>query len=247
MNQNQPKLGLIGYGSMGKALEEIAKRKGFEISAIYDIANPLTENDPMDFDVAVDFSSSNAVLDNIKILATKRKNLVIGTTGWYDQLDQVKQIAENSNIGVVWGSNFSIGMQFFFRIAQRAAMLMKRLDDFEVGLVEIHHKFKKDAPSGTSINLAKLFINELFRYDGFTADPNVAISDFKKIPIASLRLADVFGDHIVKIDTPYEAIELKHSAKNRNGFALGALEAAHWINRKQGFYSFNDVLTSYWS
>lgn len=247
MNQNLPKLGIIGYGAMGKALEEIAKRKGFEITAIYDIANPLTENDSMNFDVAVDFSTSDAVLENIKILAKKRKNLVIGTTGWYDQIDKVKQIAENSNIGVVWGSNFSIGMQFFFRITQRAAMLMKRLDEFEVGIIEIHHKMKKDSPSGTSINLTKFFINELFRYDGYTSDPNEAISDFKKIPISSLRLADVFGDHIIKIDSPYETIELKHSAKNRNGFALGALEAANWINRKQGFYSFNDVLTSYWS
>ncbi len=245
-NQNMPNIAIIGYGSMGKTLEEIAIKKGYTISKIYDIDNPLTEDDPMNFDVAIDFSNASAVLNNIKTLSKKRKNLILGTTGWYEQMEEIRQIADNANIGVVWGSNFSIGMQFFYRITQRAAVLMKKLDEYEIGIIETHHKLKKDAPSGTSINLAKFFINELFQYDGYSSNPNDVIGNGKKLHIASLRLGDVIGEHTVKIDSPYETIELVHKAKNRKGFALGALEAARWINHKQGFYSFNDVLSSYW-
>jgi len=241
-----PTIALIGYGSMGHILENVCKSKNIKIAQIYDLDNPLEKDDKLDFDVAIDFSESNAVIPNLKYLASKRKNLVIGTTGWYDQVEKAKKITESNNIGVVWGSNFSMGMQFFFRIVQRAAILMKKLDEFEVGIIEVHHNKKKDAPSGTSQSLAKFFINELFKYDGISNDPSECINDHKKLPITSLRLGDVFGEHIVKIDTPYEVIELKHEAKNRNGFANGALEAARWINKKQGFYNFNDILSSYW-
>ena len=247
MTENLPKIAIVGYGSMGKVLEEIAKRKGYPITAIYDIDKPLQSDTNLDFDVAIDFSTPDSFMENINYLASKRKNIVIGTTGWYDKMDEIRTITDKSNIGVVWGSNFSMGMQFFFRIVQRAAILMKKLDEFDVGIIETHHKRKQDAPSGTSISLAKYFLNELFTYDGYSTNPDECVHDPKKIPITSLRLGDVYGEHTVKIDSPYETIELKHIAKNRSGLAMGALEAAKWINHKQGFYSFNDILSSYWS
>lgn len=243
---NYPSIAIIGYGSMGHTLENVCKSKSVSIAKIYDIDNPLEKDDKLDFDVAIDFSEPNAVFPNLEYLASKRKNVVIGTTGWYERVDEAKKITESNGIGVVWGSNFSMGMQFFFRIIQKTAILMKKLDEFEVGIIETHHNKKKDAPSGTSIALSKFFINELFKYNGTSTNPGECVNDHKKLPITSLRLGDVFGEHIVKIDTPYEVIELKHEAKNRNGFAHGALEAARWVNKKQGFYNFNDILSSYW-
>lgn len=246
-NNNYPTIAIVGYGSMGHTLENVCKAKGVQISKIYDLNNPLESDEKLEFDVAIDFSEPKAVLTNLKHLASKRKNVVIGTTGWYDQLDEAKKIAESNGIGVVWGSNFSMGMQFFFRIIQRTAILMKKLDEFDVGIIEVHHNRKVDHPSGTSQALAKYFINELFKYDGWTNNPDESINNPKKLPIASVRLGDVFGEHTVKIDSPYDVIELTHIAKNRNGFANGALEAAKWINKKQGFYNFTDILSSYWA
>lgn len=245
-NNDYPLIAIIGYGSMGHTLENVCKSKGVSIAKIYDIDNPLNQDDKLNFDVAIDFSEPSAVIPNLQYLASNRKNVVIGTTGWYEKVDEVKKIAENAGIGVVWGSNFSMGMQFFFRIIQKTSILMKKLEEFEVGIIETHHKNKKDAPSGTSLALSKFFINELFKYDGTSTNPEECVKDHKKLPITSLRLGDVFGEHIVKIDTPYDVIELKHEAKNRNGFANGALEAAKWVNKKQGFYNFNDILSSYW-
>ncbi len=245
-SKDYPSIAIIGYGSMGHTLESVCKSKGIQIAQIYDVDNTLEQDIKLDFDVAIDFSEPNAVIPNLEYLASKRKNVVIGTTGWYDKIDEVKKITESNGIGVVWGSNFSMGMQFFFRIIQKTAILMKKLDEFEVGIIETHHNNKKDAPSGTSIALSKFFINELFKYDGISTDPNECTKDHKKLPITSLRLGDVFGEHIVKIDTPYDVIELKHEAKNRSGFANGALEAARWVNKKQGFYNFTDILSSYW-
>jgi 4-hydroxy-tetrahydrodipicolinate reductase len=146
----------------------------------------------------------------------------------------------------VWGSNFSIGMQFFFRVMQKSAEFLKSMPEFEVGITDTHHNRKKDAPSGTAISLAKLFIDENPNYSDYTTDPLESVKDKSKMHISSFRLGNVIGDHTVKIDSPYESIEFTHSAKNRNGFALGVLEAASWIHEKKGFYSFDKVLESMW-
>lgn len=247
MNNKIPKIAIIGYGAMGKELESIALEKGFQITNIFEIDNPLSKATNLDFDVALDFSTPESVIDNIKILAENRKNIVIGTTGWYDKFEEVRKIIDKYNIGAVWGSNFSIGTQLYLNIIQHIALLIKRIDTFDIGIEEIHHKHKKDFPSGTSINIAKIFLKELFRYNSFTTNPEEAIRDNKKIPISSLRTGEVVGIHRVLLDSEFETLEISHIAKNRRGFAVGALEAARWINSRTGFYGFEEVISTLWT
>jgi 4-hydroxy-tetrahydrodipicolinate reductase len=247
MNNKIPKIAIIGYGAMGKELESIALEKGFQITNIFEIDNPLSKATELNFDVALDFSTPESVMDNIKILAENRKNIVIGTTGWYDKFDLVRNIIDKYNIGAVWGSNFSIGTQLYLNIIQHLSLLIKRMDNFDIGIEEIHHKHKKDFPSGTSINIAKTFIKELFRYNSYTTNPAEAIQDSKKIPISSLRTGEVVGIHKVILDSEYETLEFSHIAKNRRGFAVGALEAARWVNNRTGFYGFEEVISTYWT
>lgn len=242
----KPRIAIVGYGTMGKVIEKLALEKEFEISAIYDINDPLSKDKILDFDVAIDFTTPDVVLENVKYLSKNKKNIVIGTTGWYNNLELVRKLSEKYQNGILWGSNFSIGMQFFFRIIRKSAELLKSLEDFQVGIIETHHNRKKDFPSGTAITLAKSFTNELTKYSDFTTNPSEAVLDKSKLHITSLRLANVIGDHTVKFDSPYESIELTHSAKNREGFASGVLEAANWINDKKGFYSFDEVLAEIW-
>ena len=247
MNNKIPKIAIIGYGAMGKELESIALEKGFQITDIFEIDNPLEKASELNFDVALDFSTPESVLNNVKILAENKKNIVIGTTGWYDKFEEVRNIIDKHTIGAVWGSNFSIGTQLYLNVMQHLALLIKRIDTFDIGIEEIHHKHKKDFPSGTSINIAKTFIKELFRYNSYTTNPEEAIHDTKKIPISSLRTGEVVGIHKVLLDSEYETLEFSHIAKNRRGFAVGALEAARWINNRTGLYGFEEVISTYWT
>jgi 4-hydroxy-tetrahydrodipicolinate reductase len=247
MENKLPKIAIIGYGTMGKELESLALEKGYQITNIFEIDNPLSKATDLNFDVAIDFSVSSSVIENITILAENKKNIVIGTTGWYDKFEEVRNIIDKHNIGAVWGSNFSVGTQLYLNIIQHLALLIKRIDTFDIGIEEIHHKHKQDFPSGTSINIAKTFLKELFRYDSYTTNPEEAIHNTKKIPISSLRTGEIVGIHKVILDSEFETIELSHIAKNRRGFAVGALEAAHWIYNRTGFYGFEEVISTYWT
>jgi 4-hydroxy-tetrahydrodipicolinate reductase len=243
----KPRIAIVGYGAMGKAIEQIALENEFEIAATYDIDDPITKDKKLDFDVAIDFTTPDVVMHNIKYLASKKKNIVIGTTGWYSQIEDVKKLAEKYQVGIVWGSNFSIGMQFFFRVIRRSAELLSVLNNFDIGITDIHHTRKKDAPSGTAISLAKLFVQNHPVYKDFSLNPIEVAQDKSKLQISSLRVGNVVGEHTVKIDSPFEEIEFTHSAKNRLGFASGVLEAASWIQNKKGFYGFEQVLESLWN
>jgi len=240
---DSPRLAIVGYGTMGKTIESLALQKGFEISAIYDIDDPISKDKVLDFDVAIDFTTPTAVLENIHYLAKNKKNIVIGTTGWYDKMDEVRKLAETYDIGILWGSNFSIGMQFFLRVIAKAAKLMNSLDEFEVGINESSQQ--KRFTKRTAISLANLLLKKLtVIFDNIS--PEEAVAEKDKLPITALRLGNVVGKHSILIDSPYESIEFVHSAKNRNGFSLGVLEAASWINDKKGFFSFDEVLESKW-
>ena len=243
---NNPKIALVGYGKMGKAIETIALQKSFEITGIFDINDHITNVKNLDFDIAIDFTNPEVVLSNVKYLISQGKNVIIGTTGWYDQMDSIRELTEKYNVGVVWGSNFSIGMQFFMQIASKASELLTAMDEFNVGIIDIHHINKLDAPSGTAHTLANIIIENNPKYSSLTLDSQESVRDNSKLPVTSMRLGNVIGEHTVKIDSPYEEIELTHSAKNRYGFANGVLLAANWLHNKRGFYSFDKVLESLW-
>lgn len=236
-----PRIAIVGYGQMGKQIESLAKDKGFEVAEIFDTNKPLKDG-YFDFDVAIDFTYPDTVFENVKILASKGKNIVLGTTGWYNKKSELENIVNESNIGLVWGSNFSVGVQTFFRIVQQAARLIDKLDDFDVMVHEMHHKRKKDSPSGTAVSISQFLLNEIRRKNKIeTARIDDEIGD-DVIHVSSTRGGEVFGRHTVYLDSISDSIELSHRAKSRAGFALGSLEAAKWIHEKKGFWEFTQVM-----
>jgi len=239
MKQNL-KIGIVGYGQMGREVESVAISKGITITDKFDIYQPLDENAKYTFDVAVEFTHPDSVIKNIEILAKMGKHIVIGTTGWYHKINEVREIAEKYNIGIVWASNFSLGMNVFFKIVKFAAHLFNKLSDYDVLVNEIHHKLKKDYPSGTAIKIGNILLEEIKNKKEITNVP--LLNNSYQINISSTRGGCFPGTHSVYFDSFVDTIEITHSARNRIGFALGAVEAAILINRKKGFYEFIDLM-----
>lgn len=240
------KLGLIGYGNMGKEIHKLAKEKGIEVSSIFDEDNPLFEAGKLDFDVAIDFSIPSAVISNAEIVAKAGKNLVVGTTGWYEHEDELRQIAIDNNIGLVWGSNFSMGMQIFFKLVKYATVLSEIAGDYDIFAHEIHHSKKKDSPSGTALSIANIIIENSDKKSKILSHPPQSEIHSNQLHITSTRGGFVPGTHTVYLDSMQDTIELTHRARNRAGFAGGALKAAELIHEKKGFYCFEELLSSIW-
>ena len=225
------KLALIGYGAMGKLVETLSRGTGDEIGL------QVTSNDAAQdavqlatalagHDVAIDFSVSSAVLRNIEACARAGVPLVEGTTGWNDSQAEARQSIADHNGALVYGANFSIGVNVFYRIVSNAARLMAGLDQYQAFMEEEHHARKRDAPSGTALKL-KALMSEHIRTD---------------IPIASVRAGYIPGTHRVGFDSAADQITLTHMARSREGFAAGALLAAHWIVGRKGVYEFSEVV-----
>jgi 4-hydroxy-tetrahydrodipicolinate reductase len=241
-----PKIALVGYGTMGKEIERLARLESIKITNIFDEYKPLTENQDYQFDVAIDFTVPDAVFKNVDILTKLRKNIVIGTTGWYDNLDLVKDMAEKRSAGVVWGSNFSVGMQIFYKIADYSSQLFNKVEGYDVFLHEIHHKRKKDSPSGTAITLSDIILkNTDSKNEKLISTPTSRIGT-NELHVSSTRGGEVPGTHTIYYDSSDDTIEMTHRARNRTGFAHGALLAAKLIHKKKKFYEFGDLLKELW-
>jgi len=216
------RIAIVGYGKMGRLVEHLALARGIEVGAKIDIGDdPVTIDN---VDVAIDFTMPGAVIGNVERIAARGINIVVGTTGWQDQMPRVKEIVEQHDIGLVWSPNFSIGVNAFFRIVEAASRL---LNDYEAWAWEIHHSAKKDAPSGTLLKLV-----EEMKRAGYTGHVDVASNRAGKIP----------GTHEIGFDSAADTITLRHTARSREGFALGALKAAEWIAGKKGFHEFSEIL-----
>lgn len=215
---------LIGYGKMGRMIESLAPEAGIEIVAAID--GPTTAL-PDEFDVAIEFTEPTAVLGNVRRVAEIGADLVIGTTGWAAEFDQVRKIAEETGIGIVYAANFSVGVNLFERIVREAAQQFADHPDYEAWAYEMHHSAKKDAPSGTLLHLA-----EAMRDAGYSGS----------IDIAANRVGRVPGTHIIGFDSAADTITLTHTARNREGFARGALLAAKRVYGKPGLHRFSDLL-----
>lgn len=238
------KIALIGYGQMGKLIEQIAQNNDCEIVAIIDplLGNEITAETVTDADVCIEFSTPDAAFGNIKKLIELGKNVVSGTTGWYDELDKIKLMVEKKGTGFIYGSNFSIGMNLFFSIIKSTAKLMNHAEEYDLYGLEMHHKKKKDSPSGTAKILSEIILKNIDRktlakYEKL--DRKIEENEFH---FASVRSGNIPGMHSISFDSESDTIELKHTARNRNGLALGAIKAAKWINNKTGFYNFTDNL-----
>lgn len=235
MNE-KPKLALIGYGKMGKEIELVAKDRGFIITDIFEIDNPINTSHKYDFDVAIEFTTPSSVVQNIEKVAELGKNIVVGTTGWYDKLQDVKKIVEESQIGLIYSPNFSVGIHIILKIIEEAAKIINQINNYDILIEETHHRHKKDAPSGTSLKIADKIIKNFKAKERIVTNPKEV--DKESIQIASLRIGEVFGVHRVIFDSEFDTLEIVHSAKTRKCFAIGALLAAEWIHNRKGFYEF---------
>lgn len=230
------KIALVGYGKMGKIIDEIATQRGHEIVARLR-ETPTSENlcNP---DVVIEFSQPEAAFDNIKNCLENKIPVVCGTTGWLHQKAEIENIALENNTAFLYGSNFSLGVNLFFALNEKLAVMMKNFEEYRVQLEEIHHIHKKDAPSGTAITLAEGIIKNNPNFDAWKLDE----SKDNEVGIFAIREEEVPGTHSVFYRSEVDEIEIKHIAYSRNGFALGAVVAAEWIFGKKGNFTMKHVL-----
>jgi 4-hydroxy-tetrahydrodipicolinate reductase len=229
------KIALLGYGKMGKVIERIALERGHEIVLKKDEFN--TYDGLSTADVAIDFSVPTAAVANISNAFNVNVPVVSGTTGWLEHFDEMVALCNEKQTGFISSSNFSLGVNIFFELNEYLAKIMSQFDSYKVMMEEIHHTQKLDAPSGTAISLAKGVI-ENSKYANWTLDE----AKNNEIHIEAKRIGDVPGTHTVTYESIVDSIELKHTAHNREGFALGAVIAAEWLAGKKGIYSMKDVL-----
>lgn len=234
------KLGLIGYGKMGKAIEAIALERGHEITARVNRKHPIQEVNWEEVDVAIEFTQPDLAIQHMEICMKNHTPVVVGTTAWQQDLPKVNQLVSDLNGSLLHASNFSVGVNIFFEINRKLAEIMNRHPEYSVSMEEIHHVQKLDAPSGTAVSLATDIIAEHEGYTSWklsTEDPNS-----NEISIKAVREPNVPGTHEVTYSSEIDSIRIEHIAHNRSGFALGAVLAAEFLLGKEGIFTMKDVL-----
>lgn len=233
---------LVGYGSMGKEVERILAERGHRVVAKVDPVSPGADRPALDrelaaaADMAIEFSVASAVLPNVRRYAELGLPAVLGTTGWQAQLEEVRRIVESSGIGLLYGSNFSIGAHVFFGLVEEATRRTDALSQYDVSILEIHHKRKKDSPSGTAMTVANAVLGASTRKKRIVTDKLDRAIEPDELHVASVRGGEVPGTHTVLFDSLADTIEITHNARSRGGFALGAVMAAEWLCGKKGLF-----------
>jgi 4-hydroxy-tetrahydrodipicolinate reductase len=235
------KIALSGYGKMGKEIEKIALERGHEIVLTFNNPDDWAgkENQLAEADVAIEFSMPHSVVSNIFKSFDANVPIVVGTTGWFGQLEHVKEVCRKHNKSIFYASNFSIGVNLFFEVNKALAGLMNEHEEYKVTIDETHHTSKVDSPSGTAIKIANDIIDGLDRKDAWT---NNKTDKEYELEIESHRNANVPGTHVVKYESDIDDVELTHTAKSRIGFAKGAVLAAEWLASKKGVFTMSDLL-----
>ncbi|MGB7786468.1 MAG: 4-hydroxy-tetrahydrodipicolinate reductase [Salinimicrobium sp.] len=229
------KIALLGYGKMGKTIERLAQERGHEI--IFRIKDDVTAYDLKKADVAIDFSIPGAAFKNITTCFEQQVPVISGTTGWLDRYEEAVKLCEQHEGAFIYASNFSLGVNLFFELNKKLAGMMKGVPEYSVAIEEIHHTQKLDAPSGTAITLAEQIIEnsdkKSWKLEGAGED---------EIPVTAKRIENVPGTHVISYKSAVDTINIEHIAHSRDGFALGAIVAAEWLQDKKGVYSMKDVL-----
>lgn len=233
------KIALIGYGKMGRAIEEAAMSRNHEIVARFDSKNKLDEEILETADVAIEFSRPELALDHIHACLENKVPVVVGTTGWYEDLKEVEKASKKAKTGVFHATNFSLGVNLFFQLNKKLAKMMNKHLEYAVSIEEIHHTQKLDAPSGTAITLADHIIKKL---DDKTSWINNETQNPEQLSIISKRIENVPGTHTVSYTSAVDSIEVTHTAFNRKGFAEGAVLAAEYMVGKSGIHTMDDLL-----
>lgn len=230
------KIALLGYGRMGKTIEQIALQRGHKI--VLKVDENTESYDITTADIAIDFSIPSVAFNNISNCLNNNVPVVCGTTGWLDKFNNAKELCQQKNGGFIYASNFSLGVNIFFELNEYLAKIMHNLKQYEISMEEIHHTKKLDAPSGTAITLAEGIIKNS---DKESWSLNVTNKE-TEIPIVAKRIDDVPGTHSIEYKSAIDTIDIKHTAHNRDGFALGAVIAAEWLVDKKGVFTMKDVL-----
>ncbi len=240
-NTHRMKLALIGYGKMGREIEAIARERHHEVALIIDQDNlhDLTPEKLASVDVAIEFTAPKSAFNNVISCLNAGKPIVSGSTGWGDRFPEAAELCRRLEGTLFYSSNYSIGVNIFFRVNQLLASLMGKAQGYSVAVEEIHHTQKLDAPSGTAITLTQLMAQELPNMNGWVLAPEKAAN---KIPITARREGSVPGTHSVVYTSEVDEITFTHAAKNRKGFALGAILAAEFVKDKKGVFGMNDLL-----
>jgi 4-hydroxy-tetrahydrodipicolinate reductase len=225
-------LAIVGYGKMGKLIEQLAPEYGGAVKLRLDVDNNskfegMTPGNFRGIDAAIEFSTPGSAIENIERLAQLKVNTVVGTTGWFEQMERARAVVERAGTGLVWSANFSVGVNVFSQLVAEAARLMARQPEYGAWAWEIHHATKKDAPSGTLLALV-----ERMKKAGYE----------KRVDTGSNRAGAHPGTHEIGFDSPADTITIRHTARSREGFARGALRAARWVVGKKGFFDFRDIV-----
>ena len=229
------KIALLGYGKMGKEIEKISIDRGHTISLIKDKNDVIKSID--NTDVAINFSTPDSAIENIKLALNSSVPIICGTTGWLEDYDKILDFSKQTKTSFLYSSNYSLGVNLFFDLNKKLAKLISKHNDYKLKISETHHTEKLDKPSGTAITIAEDIINNS-KYKNWSFKKN----NISEIEMESIRETNVPGTHIVTYKSDIDSIELKHVAHNRKGFALGAVVAAEWIIDKKGIFTMSDVI-----
>ena len=235
-------IALIGYGKMGKAIEEIAISRGHSVVVKFNSQNPLESSQLRTTDVAIEFSQPDLALKHIKLCADGQIPIVVGTTAWEEHLPEIINHIDKREASLIYSSNFSIGVNLFFEMNKHLARLMNDQTEYEASITEIHHTHKIDAPSGTAVTLAKDLISNHPTYSSWKLTGQSENMEKSDLPISAIREENVPGTHLISYTSEIDTLTIEHQAHNRKGFALGAVIAAEFIHKKQGVYTMSDIL-----
>jgi 4-hydroxy-tetrahydrodipicolinate reductase len=247
------KIAVVGYGQTGTRIAELASRAGHEIVVIdpktpatslsqYPSYSEISTDSLAGVDVAIDFTSPNTAIENIRLLASLGTSMVMGTTGWYSQIDEVKNVVKQTGIGFIYAQNFSIGVALYLTVLKQAARLFATAENYDVASIEYHHNLKQDSPSGTALAVANTLLENIPRKTALVTDKLDRRPEPHELHLASLRCGHIPGSHSVLFDSAQDTITITHEARNRDGFAAGAVKAAELLKGKTGFFSFDELL-----
>ena len=239
------KLALVGTGQMGKAVEALALQRGHEVAARFNSDTRLVDADESALDgvdAAIDFSLPSLAVDHIERYSRSRVPAVVGTTGWYERLDQVRRWVDEHDGTILYAPNFSLGVAVLVRALRAVTPLLEELPEYDAFVHEIHHVRKVDSPSGTATMLAGILLDDLSRKGRVETETQHGRIGADALHVTATRVGGVFGKHTVGFDSAFDSIELVHEAKNRQGFAFGAVRAAEWLAGRKGLFTLDDVL-----